>query len=740
MSAASSAFVQNSAAPQYRIAVDIGGTFTDTVLVDAGNRVIATAKTATTPGNPTQGALAGVHLAIADAGITLVDIGGFIHGTTLATNALIERRGAQVASITTAGFRDILEIAYERRYSQYDINIDKPDLIVPRERCFTIAERMSVRGEPLEPLNEATLDELVAQLQACGTEAVAICLLHAYVNPAHEQRLRALLLERMPELVVSLSSDVSPGAREFDRLCTTIANAYIQPLMTKYLQDFALTFAGEGLSCPILMMTAGGGMTTLETAARYPVRLVESGPAGGAILAAQVAAQCGESEVLSFDMGGTTAKLCLIDAYQPQTSNQFEIARAARFIKGSGMPVRIPVVEMIEIGAGGGSIAGVDALGRLTVGPKSAGSEPGPAAFGKGGEQPTVTDADVVLGLIDPDAFAEGRLRIERAAAQEALQCHIGAHNGLDAIQAAQGVSQIVDENMASAGRMHAVESGKDLSTRTMIAFGGNGPLHATRVARRAGVQRIVIPADPGVGSAVGFLSAPIAFEVVRSRYATLENLDVVQLNGFFDGMVAEAEAVVRAGAPQGELNYQRIAFMRYHGQGHEIEIALPPHTLTEADVPVLLAAFEAEYAQQFTRTVPGMTVEILNWAVKVSTKAAAVDPLETLNRQQQAQPSGSRSVLCDVSGLEVEAAVYERAALQPGDRLDGPALVIEPQTTTWVSADFTTQVDAVGNLVVERGELEASEECANTGVNDIHLKSQIPSVSPSSKGSALQQ
>ncbi len=388
--------------PHFRIAVDIGGTFTDTVLVDADNQVIATAKTATTPDNPTQGALAGVRLVTAEAGVTLTDINGFIHGTTLATNALIERCGARVASITTAGFRDILEIAYERRYSQYDINIDKPDLIVPRERCFTIAERMSVRGEVLEALDESVVDTLVEQLQACNTEAVAICLLHAYANPAHEQRLCELLLARMPELVISLSSDVSPGAREFDRLCTTIANAYIQPLMAVYLQDFARTFAGEGLNCPILMMTAGGGMTTLETATRYPIRLVESGPAGGAILEAQVAAQCGESEVLSFDMGGTTAKLCLIDDYQPQTSGQFEIARAARFIKGSGMPVRIPVVEMIEIGAGGGSIAGVDALGRLTVGPKSAGSEPGPAAFGKGGEQPTVTDADVMLGLIDP--------------------------------------------------------------------------------------------------------------------------------------------------------------------------------------------------------------------------------------------------------------------------------------------------------------------------------------------------
>ena len=407
-----------------RLAVDIGGTFTDTVLVDNVGKVLASTKTLTTHSNPADGSLAGVRRVLTEARRGIEEVGGFIHGTTLATNALIEKRGARVATITTEGFRDILEIAYERRYSQYDIDLEKPDLLVPRSRSFTISERMSASGEILVPLDEnaaAALADTIGEV-----DAVAICLLHAYANDAHERRLREILLAARPDLQVAISSEVSPEAREFDRLCTTIANAYIQPLMATYLSAFEAQFRAEGLTCPILMMTAGGGMCTLETAARFPIRLVESGPAGGAILAARIAAETGLDEVLSFDMGGTTAKLCLIDNALPQTSRSFEIARAARFIKGSGMPVRIPVLEMIEIGAGGGSVAAVDRLGRLTVGPESAGSEPGPIAFGRGGTEPTVTDADVTLGYIRPESFAEGQFGLDPEAARRTIATRIG--------------------------------------------------------------------------------------------------------------------------------------------------------------------------------------------------------------------------------------------------------------------------------------------------------------------------
>jgi N-methylhydantoinase A len=686
-----------------RLAVDIGGTFTDTVLIDARSTILATAKTPTTPANPTFGAIDGVERVLAEANSTLSQIEGFIHGTTLATNALIERRGAVVATITTAGFRDILEIAYERRYSQYDINLVKPDLIVPRARAFTIAGRMTASGDEVQAFDEGAVAALANDLAASGADAVAICLMHAYANPAHEIRLREMLQQALPEIVISLSHEVSPEAREFDRLCTTIANAFIQPLMADYLADFQRRFSQEGLRCPILMMTAGGGMTTIETAARLPIRLVESGPAGGAILAARIAAEIGESEVLSFDMGGTTAKLCLIDGFRPQTTRRFEIARAARFIKGSGMPVRIPVIEMIEIGAGGGSVAHLDRLGRLQIGPESAGSEPGPAAFAKGGTAPTVTDADVMQGLIDPALFAEGRLEIDVQAAEEALATRLGAPMGLNAAKVAHGISEIVDENMAGAGRMHAVESGKDLSTRLMIAFGGNGPLHATRVARRAQVDRILIPRDPGVGSAVGFLFAPVSFEIVRSRYETLTTLDLKGLNAFFDGMIDDAQSVVRAGVPDGPLTRRRVGFMRYHGQGHEIEVPLPDRALTEADIPALRNAFEVEYSRQFSRAVPGMTIEILNWAVEVSSQPSALRRVSKTTTGQSAEAMGARRILCDCTGAWREAAVYDRDRLCSGDRLAGPALIIEPQTTTFVSADFSARVDAAGNIWLHR-------------------------------------
>ncbi len=686
-----------------RVAVDIGGTFTDTVLVNGDNQVLATAKTPTTPGDPTDGALRGFRRVLDQAQVGAAEIIGFIHGTTLATNALIERRTARVASVTTAGFRDILEIAYERRYSQYDIDLEKPDLMVPRSRCFTVPERMSVAGDVIEPLDENAADGLLAELETCGAEAIAVCLLHAYANPAHELRLRDLLLQRRPDLVISLSSEVSPEAREFDRLCTTVANAGIQALMADYLAAFERRFAAEGLQCPVLMMTAGGGMTTIDTARQFPIRLVESGPAGGAILAARVAQSVGAVQVLSFDMGGTTAKLCLIDDFRPQTARTFEIGRAARFIKGSGMPVRIPVLEMIEIGAGGGSIASVDRLGRLQVGPQSAGSEPGPAAFGRGGTDATVTDADVVIGLIDPQSFAEGRLACDRNAATAAVTRNVGEKLALEPVDAASGISDIVDESMASAGRMHAVESGKDLGERTMIAFGGNGPLHATRVARRAGVDRILVPRDPGVGSAIGFLHAPISFEMVRSKHTLLDALDLDDLNRFFAAMLSQAQEVVRAGAPNARLQTRRTAFMRYRGQGHEIEIRLPDRDLTQMDIADLKQAFEAEYRRQYTRPVPGMPIEILNWAASVSTITHSVSMISVPESERKVTATAYRTIRCDVTDRDVDAGVFRREDLVPGDSLAGPALVVEPQSTTFVSSDFDLAVDNDGNLLLSR-------------------------------------
>lgn len=687
----------------YRLASDIGGTFTDTVLMSPEARIVATAKTPTTPDHPVLGALDGAKAVLEQSGVGWENVAGKIHGTTLATNALIERRGARVVTITTDGFRDILEIAYERRYRQYAIDLVKPDLIVPREHAFTIGGRINAAGQEITPLNTDSVPELVTKLREEKAEAVAICLLHAYANPTHELLLRRLLSEALPELTVSLSHEVSPEAREFDRLCTTIANAYIQPLMAGYLKDFETRFKAEGLSCGILMMTAGGGMTTIETASKLPIRLVESGPAGGAILAARLAAESQQNEVLSFDMGGTTAKLCLIDEYRPQTARKFEISRAERFVKGSGMPVRIPVVELIEIGAGGGSIARVDQMKQIKVGPQSAGAEPGPAAFCKGGTQATVTDADIAQGFIVPEHFAEGRLKIDVAKADAALVGDIGRHFGFNAAMSGHAVSEFVDENMASAGRMHAVESGKDLAQRLMIVFGGNGPLHATRVARRAQVERILVPPDPGVGSAVGFLYAPVSFELIRSRYTTLETLDVGHINALFQDMASEAEEVVRAGAPTASLSHRRVAFMRYHGQGHEIEVALPDRDLRSEDLSSMQSAFEREYSRQFSRTVPGMRIEILNWGLSVSSPSPELEQGSTHPRTREIHPQVFTDITCDVTGQTVSAGLFVRGELAAGDAVSGPALIIEPQTTTLVSADFRAEVDTQRNIWMSR-------------------------------------
>src|SRR5262245_47876592 len=460
--------------------------------------------------------LEGIARVLGEAGLTLADVGVLVHGTTLATNALIERKGARTALLTTAGFRDVLEMGYEKRYEHYDLDLELPVPLVPRALRFPVEERITARGEIRTPLREESLAGIVAELQAAGVEAIAIGFLHSYANDAHERRAAEFLAGRLPGLAITLSSAVCPEIREYERFSTACANAYVQPLMASYLERLAAELKRRGFACPVYLMTSGGGLTTLETARRFPVRLVESGPAGGAILSAGLARENGLDEVLSFDMGGTTAKICFIGQGRPEQSRKFEVARIWRNLKGSGLPVRIPVTEMVEIGAGGGSIARLDQLKRIQVGPASAGAEPGPACYGRGGVAPTVTDANVALGRIDPEAFAAGTLKLDRGAAERAVVERIGGPLGLDARWAAAGVGEIVEENMASAARVHAIERGKVAERCTMIAFGGAAPLHAARLASKLGVTKVLVPVDASVGSAVGFLRAPVSFEVVR--------------------------------------------------------------------------------------------------------------------------------------------------------------------------------------------------------------------------------
>jgi N-methylhydantoinase A len=689
-----------------RLAVDIGGTFTDVVLEigdpAAGGRRL-TRKVLTTPRAPEAAVMDGTRAILQDAGRRFADIDVFMHGTTLATNAVIERTGAKTALIATEGFRDTLEIAYESRYDQYDVFIEKPRQLVPRALRFTVPERMDVHGVVRLPLDEAAVRALLPALTAHQIESVAIAYLHAYANAAHEQRTRDMLLEALPGLSVTLSSEVCPEVREYDRTSTAVANAYIQPLMAGYLARLRDGLAGDGFRGTIYLMTSGGGLMALESARRFPIRLVESGPAGGAILAANVAAERGEAKVLSFDMGGTTAKICLIQNFTPFKSRSFEIDRAARFLKGSGLPLRIPVIEMVEIGAGGGSIARIDALKRIVVGPDSAGAEPGPACYGRGGTQPTVTDADVVLGKIDPQRFAGGTIKLDVAAAKGALDARIGGELTLSSEMAAYGVGEIVDENMANAARVHAVERGAVIGEHTMIAFGGAAPLHAARLAEKLGLQRIVVPPNAGVGSAVGFLQAPVAYELIHSRYMRLDQFDPAAANALVDTMAREAHELVAPGARGQPTVETRVAYMRYVGQGHEITVPLPLRPLAAGDADTLRAGFEREYAQLFERHIPGAAIEALSWSVTVSTEPPRPAVIAAPMRRPAPKPVGTRRFFDARLSSFVEVPVYWRADLTPGATVPGPAIIAEDETSTFVSATFAAWLDAAGGIVLER-------------------------------------
>ncbi|MDX2157679.1 MAG: hydantoinase/oxoprolinase family protein [Hyphomicrobiaceae bacterium] len=681
------------------MAADIGGTFTDIVL-EAGDRLL-TAKVLTTPQAPEQAVVEGTRHVLAEAGLSFADIDVALHGTTLATNAIIERKGARTALIATQGFRDVIEIADESRYDQYDVLLEKPKPLVPRALRFTVPERMDVEGTVRLPLDETAVRRVAEGLASLGIGAVAIAFIHAYVNPAHEVRAGEIVRGVCPSIEVTLSSEVCPEAREYERTSTAIANAYVQPLMAGYLTRLAAAFEKEGYRNAIHLMTSSGSLASLETARRFPVRLVESGPAGGAILAAGVAEERGESRILSFDMGGTTAKICLIEDGRPLKARAFEVDRQQRFMKGSGLPLRIPVIEMVEIGAGGGSIARVDELKRIQVGPESAGAEPGPACYGRGGTRPAVTDADVALGKVDAARFAGGRIAIHADKAAAALERHVGIPLGMDTEKAAWGVAEIVDENMTNAARVHAVERGVAVGERTLIAFGGAAPLHAARLAEKLGIGRVIVPAGAGVGSAIGFLRAPAAYETVRSRYMRLDRLDIETVDDLLGTMSAEATALARSAAGGRALTETRGAFMRYAGQGHEIHVALPVRRLAAADLQGFRDVFEAEYRRLFERHIPGAAIEIMSWSVAVSTTQEKRPAIASVASGRAARTGSSRAVFDGRLGKPVEAAIYERAQLVPGDRITGPAIVVEDGTSTLVSSSFDAQVDGGGALVL---------------------------------------
>jgi N-methylhydantoinase A len=683
------------------LAVDIGGTFTDVVMLRGEQRF--TGKVLTTPQAPEAGVLQAIHEIVAVSGVPPGAIELFILGTTLATNALIERRGARTAMITTAGFADLVQIGQESRFAQYDVFLDKPEPLVPRELRFGVPERVDVRGKVLQPLDEGAVETVAAALARNRVESVAVALLHSYVNPVHEQRVAAILRQMLPELWITLSCEVCPEIREYERMSTSCANAYVQPLVAGYLRRLEARLNALGIGCPFYLMTSGGALTTVAQGAEQPVRLIESGPAGGAVLAREVARQCGAGRALSFDMGGTTAKICYIDDYRPEISRSFEFGRMYRFMKGSGLPVRIPVIEMVEIGAGGGSIASVDAMKRVQVGPESAGSEPGPACYARGGARATVTDANAVLGLLDPERFAAGKVRLDSARAERALEGDIARPLGVERTLAAMAVSEMVTENMANAARVHAMELGKLPEAYTLIAFGGAAPLHAAQLAEKLGIDRVIVPAAASVGSALGFLRAPVAFQAVRSFYQRLDQFDHAGVDALLRELGVEAQRIVRAGAPNERYRTQRVAYMRYVGQGHEIAIDIAPGTVRASNAAELARRFERRYLALYGRTIPHLGIEIMSWTVTVATREQVSTPARAGMRVRKPSPQRATK-LFDLRALKWRTTpVFDRDLLPAGAVIAGPALIAEDQTTTVVAPGFRARIDSLGYIEMKR-------------------------------------
>jgi len=690
-------------AVSHRVGIDVGGTFTDLLLVDDATGEVTVGKELTTPADPARAIEQVLDGALAARGLSPTALGRLIHGTTLVTNALIERKGARLALLATRGFRDAVEIAREHRYALYDLFLEMPRPLVPRYLRFDVPERILADGTVREPLDEAYVERLLRELARRGVEAVAVAFLHSYQNPAHEQAVARIAARIAPSLRVGLSSDVAPELREYERASTTCANVYVQARVESYLRDLEARLAARRFDGALFVMLSSGGLAAVETAIRYPVRLLESGPAAGALAAAHYGRLAGLPDLLSFDMGGTTAKLCVIADGAPQVATEFEVDRVYRFQRGSGLPIKAPVIELVEIGAGGGSLARVDSLGLLQVGPESAGADPGPACYGRGGRQPTVTDADLLLGYLDPAYFLGGRLRLDRAAAEAAL-APLAEQLGLSPVEAAWGIHQLVNESMASAARVHVVERGRDPRGLPLLAFGGAGPVHGDRVARLLHAPQLVAPFGAGVTSALGFLVAPLAFDFARSYYGRLDALDWTAVNDLLAAMEAEGEALLaRADGLGADVALQRWVDLRYVGQGHEVRTALPPGRLSPDSVADLHDRFEASYRRLYGRVGPDVALEALHWRVRVS----GPQPALRLRLERPGQGGrrdarkGVRSAYFPEAGGYVDTPVYDRYRLGVGSAFDGPAIVEERESTLVVGPGGRAEVDPHGNVVV---------------------------------------
>ena len=665
----------------------------------------AVGKALTTPHDPSLAIETLLLETLEQEGLARDDVRRLIHGTTLVTNAIIERRGSRTALLTTQGFRDSIEIGRENRYDLYDLMLEMPQPLVPRYLRFDVPQRTLADGTTLRELDMAFVEQLARELAANGIEALAVTFLNSFANPTAERQARAAIERAAPHLRVSISSEVVPEIREFERASTTIANVYVQDRVERYLRGLQTRLQRLGFRAHLFLMISSGGIVTVDTAIRFPIRLLESGPAAGALAAASYGSACGYADLLSFDMGGTTAKFCVIAQGQPLTALELEVDRRYRFKKGSGLPIKVPVIEMIEIGAGGGSIARIDALGLLKVGPDSAGAEPGPACYGRGGTEPTVTDADLVLGYLDPDYFLGGQLKIDAQAARQAIQTRVAAPLGLSVEEAAWGIHQIVNESMANAARIHTLERGKDPHRFPVFAFGGAGPVHGYRIAKALGSPAMIVPFGAGVMSAIGFLTAPLAFDFVRTWPARLDELDWQKANALLAEMQVEGQALLEAsGVLPADIRHRREADMRYVGQGHEIRVPLPPGQLDASSAAAITASFEEVYRHLYERLSQSVPLEVVNWRVTASGPVPEVH----LNMPAAGNPAaqeirkGSRQAYFPELGGFATVPVYDRYRLLPGTRFTGPAIVEERESTVIVGPGSDCRIDEQWNLVVE--------------------------------------
>jgi N-methylhydantoinase A/oxoprolinase/acetone carboxylase beta subunit len=707
------------------VSIDVGGTFTDLVLfeIEAGS-VAGLHKVLTDTQRPARAVLWGWRELLGLAGVDPVEVAEVVHSTTLVTNALVERRGARTALLTTQGFRDVLEIGTEQLYDIYDLFAPYPEPLVPRHWRRDVRERVSRDGTVLEPLDEASVLAQVDELVAEGVESLAVSLLHAYRNPVHERRIAQLVAARYPGVSVSLSSQVAPLIGEYERTSTVVADAYVKPLLRRYLAELRDALEAEGFRGRLFLVLSSGGVTTLEAAMEAPVRLLESGPAAGAYAASFYGRLAGHEDVLSLEMGGTTAKACLIERGAPEVVRMLEVDRVHRFKPGSGLPVMTPTVHLIEIGAGGGSIAAIDRLGLLKVGPQSAGADPGPACYGLGGERPTVTDANLLLGYLEPTNFLGGRMALRPERASQALARWVAEPLGLGIEEAARGVHAIVNEHMAQAARTHIIERNRDPRSLAMVAFGGAGPAHAASVARMLGIRKVIVPLGAGVASAIGALAAPLAMPFTRTYLTTLEACDWSVVQGLYREMRAEAAHALAPVAGEAALVEVRAVDLRFTGQYHELRITIPEGLELSARArSALETAFATRYREVYGRVPPGLGVEALNWHLTVSVPRPAFRLVPEPIGLPDAAPArrGERRVSFDGSQPEErQCPVYDRYQLAPGMRFAGPALVEERETTIVIPPGWRAMVDAYRNLILEAGGDDDGTSGAGTGDDQV--------------------